>query len=358
MVALYPRIIRGMLVKDVGEFQLIQTLARTIADENALLIKRLDARGFRLQLSIGDDAAAWYSPAGFRVLTTDTMVEGVHFNLEHIDWRDLGWRLMAANLSDLAAMGCDPLYSVVTLGLRGDLPVNGLAEMYRGMLDACDRPGGAIVGGDIVRSPVFFITVAIEGVGPDLDSGDSANAPLMTRSAACSGDKVAVTGNLGCSAGGLRMLTDHLTFEAETTAHLKNAHFRPVPRASEGITLARQGVAAALDVSDGLLADLGKLCDASGVGAVVYSALVPVDSYLKAAYPADCLTLALGGGEDYELLFAAPSATMDRAVSALDVPVTVIGEIVEGPPRVRVLAEDGQEMPMQRGGWDHFRHED
>ena len=349
-----PGIIRGMLVKDIGEFQLIQTLAKTIADENALLIERLDERGFRLHVSIGDDAAAWYSPAGFRVLTTDTMVEGIHFNLEHIDWRDLGWRLMAANLSDIAAMGCDPLYSVATLGLRGDLPVGGLAEMYRGMLDASRRPGGAIVGGDIVRSPVFFITVAMEGVAPDLDGDDSENPPLMTRSAAHSGDKVAVTGNLGCSAGGLRMLTDRLTFEAETADHLKKAHFRPVPRVSQGIALARQGVATAIDVSDGLVDDLGKLCDASGVGAVIYSALVPVDSYLKAAYPADWLTLALGGGEDYELLFAAPSATMDKVVSNLDVPVTVIGEIVEGPPRVRVLAENGQEMPIQRGGWDHF----
>ena len=350
-----PGIIRGMLVKDVGEFQLIQTLAETIADENALLIKRLDQRGFRLHLSIGDDAAAWHSPAGIRVLTTDTMVEGIHFNLEHIDWRELGWKLMAANLSDIAAMGCEPLYSVTTLGLRDDLPVNGLAEMYRGMLDACGEPGGALVGGDIVRSPVFFVTVAMEGMAPDLEGSDAEVTPLMTRSAARPGDKVAVTGNLGCSAGGLRMFTNHLAFEPETTAHLRDAHFRPVPRVSQGVALARQGVATALDVSDGLVDDLGKLCEASGVGAVIYSALVPVDSYLRAAYPAEWLMLALGGGEDYELIFAAPSATMDRVVSTLDVPVTVIGDIVEGPPRARVLAEDGQEMPIERGGWDHFQ---
>ena len=346
---------RAMLVKDVGEFQLIDTLAETVAGRNATLIERLDAQGFRLLLSIGDDAAAWDAPTGVRVLTTDTMVEGVHFNLGQIGWRDLGWKALAVNLSDIAAMGCAPMSSVVTLGLRGDLPVDGLVEMYRGMLDACACPGGVIVGGDIVRSPVFFVTVALEGMAVASGVGDSRDAALLTRYAASPGDRIAVTGSLGCAAGGLRMLTDGLRFDEATATHLRDAHCRPVPRVHQGVVLVQQGVAAAMDISDGLVDDLGKLCVASHVGAVIRSDRVPADGFLRDAYPDDWLALALGGGEDYELLFTAPADTMDRVAPVLDVPVSVIGDIVEGLPRVEVLAPDGRAMTVEQGGWDHFR---
>ncbi|MCH8206316.1 MAG: thiamine-phosphate kinase, partial [Chloroflexi bacterium] len=261
-----------MLVRDTGEFQLIEMLANTIAERNRAQVDSLTQRGFRLRLSIGDDAAAWEAPSGTTVLTTDTLVEGVHFDLRHIGWRDLGWKTLAVSLSDVAAMGCLPTFSTVTLGLRGDLPVDGLVEMYRGMQDACRRYGGVIVGGDVVRSPVFFATVAIEGMA---EVGvDGLPPKLLTRDAASPGDRIAVTGHLGCSAGGLRMMTQRLRFDEATSRHLTDAHNRPEPRVAEGAALARAGANAAIDVSDGVLDDLRKLCKASGVDAVVQSHLV------------------------------------------------------------------------------------
>ena len=343
-----------MLVKDTGEFQLIETLAQAIAEENAGCIGRLDKEGFRLRRSIGEDAAAWESPSGVLVLTTDTMVEGVHFSLSHIGWSDLGWKSLAVNLSDIAAMGCMPLYAVVTLGLRGDLPVEGLVEMYRGIMEACRKCGGAIVGGDVVRSPTFFVTVALEGTAVASSSGGSHGDLLLTREAALAGDRVAVTGSLGCSAGGLRMLTQGLQFDSKTAGHLRDAHNRPAPRVAQGIALAQQGVVAAIDISDGLLSDLERMCEASGVGASISADQVLADEVLKEAYPEEWLALALGGGEDYELLFTASPHVMERAVAALDVPVSVIGEVLEGPPQVRVLDQEGLVMAVERGGWDHF----
>jgi thiamine-monophosphate kinase len=342
-----------MLVSEIGEFQLIDTLARTIANENERCLAQLTEHGFRVILGIGDDAAAWEGPPGVRVLTTDTMVENVHFIPDLISWGELGWKAMAVNLSDVAAMGCLPLYSVITLGLRGDLPVEGLAEMYSGMMEACRRCGGAIVGGDVVRSPVFFITVAMEGA--------AVSSALLTRRSARPGDKIAVTGHLGCSGGGLRMLlegrggAETRPYNAETAQHLRDAHHRPMPRVPEGMALAQQGVIAAMDVSDGLVDDLGKLCKASGVGAVVHAERVPADELLRRAYPNDWLELALGGGEDYELLFTAPPGVMERAIAALDVPASIIGDIVAGPPQVTVLDGRGRPMAVKHGGWDHFR---
>ena len=341
-----------MLVSEQGEFELIEALANVIAEGSGAQVDGLAERGFRLRLSIGDDAAAWDATAGTTVLTTDTLVEGVHFDLEHIGWKDLGWKSMAVNLSDIAAMGCLPTFSTVTLGLRGDLPVRGLVEMYRGMRSACVRYGGAIVGGDVVRSPVFFVTVAMQGAAQAL--GDGCPVNLMPRTAASPGDLIAATGHLGCSAGGLRMMTRELTFDEVTRRHMKDAHNRPEPRVDEGTTLARAGATAAIDVSDGLLDDLGKLTKASSVDAVVQSHLVPVDEVLKKAYPDDWLELALGGGEDYELLFTAPVDVMETLVNTLDVPVTVIGETATGTGEVRVVDQNGSPVEVGLTGWDHF----
>ena len=125
---------------------------------------------------------------------------------------------LAVNLSDVAAMGCTPLYLVISLGLQGDQPVEGLADMYRGMLEACQKSGGTIVGGDVVRSPVFFVSIAVVGAKPDAKWGGSVEGSILTRSAARPGDMVAVTGSLGCSGGGLQMLLKGLAFDEATSA--------------------------------------------------------------------------------------------------------------------------------------------
>ena len=339
-----------MLVKDVGEFHLIELLAEKLRTHPVHARKE---RGFSLRVPIGDDAAAWDETGGTRVLTTDTLVEGVHFRLEHTSWADLGWKAMAVNLSDLAAMGCRPVYSVVTLGLTGQLPVDGIIEMYRGMMEAAGVYGGAVVGGDVVRAKELLVTVAMYGAALT-DGGLTAERPLLTRGAAQPGQQIAVTGTLGCAAGGLRMLERGMTFDQATSAHLKAAHNRPAPRIAEGTELVRRGVTTAMDISDGMLGDLGKLCEASGVGAVVRSDLVPVDEHLRHAFADDWLLLAVSGGEDYELLFAAPGNVLDDVAQGLEVPVTVIGETVAEPRRVSLVDSRGQPVQVGASGWDHF----
>ena len=335
-----------MIVAEKGEFELIETLAAVCARRNREQLDSLGTRGFRLRLSIGDDAAAWDSAPGSTVFTTDTLVEGVHFDLGRIRWNDLGWKSVAASLSDVAAMGCVPTFSVVTLGLRPDLPVRGLEEMYEGMQDACARYGGAIVGGDVVRSPVFFITVSMQGA--------TGCSTVLTRSGASPAEMVAVTGHLGASAGGLLVMRDASRRDSPAALSLVDAHNRPQPRVEMGAMLARAGATAAIDVSDGLVDDLGKLAKASGVDAAIRSDLVPIHPSLREIFPDRRLDLALSGGEDYELLFTASSETMVDIVARSEIPVTVIGGISEGVGLVTVIDSDGRVIVPRDRGWDHF----
>ena len=332
---------RKLFVKDLGEFQLIGLLASALGAEHD------PTASGDLLLSIGDDAAAWRGSDSATILTTDTMVEGVHFSLDWTGWEALGWKLMATNQSDVAAMGCMPMYAVVSLGLHDDLPVEGLEQMYRGIASACAANGGAVVGGDVVRSTTFFVTVAMTGSA-------GGKGPLLPRDAAKPGDIIAVTGSLGASSGGLRTLRDGLVVDGKSEAFLRNAHNRPSPRVAEGYALRAIGVSAAIDISDGLVDDLGKFCAASGVGADLRADQVPVDDRLKRAFPDGWLSLALSGGEDYELAFAAPAETVAEAARKLDATVTPIGQVREGGG-VRVLNADGDEISVGRGGWDHFK---
>ena len=217
-----------MLVRNTSEFALIELMALAFEARGAPGPHGQERLGYLLLKGIGDDAAVWDGPAGPMVAATDTMVEGVHFRLDTTTWDNLGWKAMAVNLSDIAAMGCEPLYALVTVGLRGDIPVAGLESMCSGMAEAGREYGCAVVGGDTVSSPVLFATVAVTGAPPE--GGDS---PLLSRSAAVPGDVIAVTGSLGCSAGGLRMRQQGLRLPADVSAHLSEAHDRPVPRVPE-----------------------------------------------------------------------------------------------------------------------------
>ena len=339
-----------MLVRDTSEFALIELMAAAFEAGGTAAPQSEERLGYRLRQGIGDDAAVWDAPAGPMVAATDTMVEGVHFTLETATWDSLGWKAMAVNLSDIAAMGCEPLYALVTVGLRGDIPVAGLESMCSGMAEAARAYGCVVVGGDTVSSPVLFVTVAVTGA-----PSEGGKSPLLSRSAAVPGDVIAVTGSLGCSAGGLRMRQEGLCLPADVAAHLSAAHDRPVPRVAEAVALARAGVRAAIDVSDGLADDLGKLCRASGVGAVLHAGSVPVDGFLRRAYPGEAVEMALSGGEDYELLFTAPEDVVLRAEREIDTPIAIIGEVVDAACGVQVLDESGRPMELRSAGWDHFR---
>ena len=330
---------QAMLIRDVSEFELIEALSRALSGPNA-------GPASGLSIGIGDDAAAWDSTAGTTVLTTDTLVEGVHFDLEWMAWRDLGWKALAVNLSDIAAMGCLPTYAVVTLGLRGDLPVDGVAAVYEGMAEASRRFDCAVVGGDTVRSPVLFVTVAMQGFSDRPET-------LLTRPGAAPGEVVAVTGTVGSSAAGLKLLQNGSGRDGPLRG-LMDAHLRPQPRLEEGRALVKAGISAALDISDGLVADLTKLCEASAVGAEVDATSVPVDPAIKLAFPDDWLELALGGGEDYELLFTARPEAVERLAMEVDVPVTILGKTVAGEG-VTVFDGSGAPLSLELTGWDHFK---
>jgi len=333
-----------MRLADIGETGIIDLIARTIAARAGAAPRVPGDDGFRLIRSIGDDAAVWESGPGTRVLTTDTMVEGVHFRTDLASWREIGWKALAVNLSDVAAMGCEPRVSVVSLGLDPDMDVATVTELYEGMLDACDAYGGEIVGGDIVSSPALFITVAMVGDASTIEG------PVLDRGAASAGDVLAVTGTLGDSAGGLRLLLAGSRDVAEGS--LARRHLLPSPRIEEGLALRRLGVRSAMDVSDGLIADMDKMCAASGVGAVVDADRVPVNEDLRRAFPDDWADLALAGGEDYELVFTAPGETMAQVQNVLDTSVTVVGRIVDGEG-VEVVG--AAVASTANGGWDHFR---
>jgi thiamine-monophosphate kinase len=334
-----------MQIKDLGEFGLIDRLIAMVTrqrggpDHGAPL-------GFRLTVDAGDDTAAWRTGVATELFTTDTMVEGVHFTRETTPWRDLGWKSMASNISDIAAMGGLPTFALVTLGLPPETAVADIEELYRGMLEINRLHGVAIVGGDVVRSPVVFITVALTGVHP--------GQPLL-RSAARPGDRVGVTGYVGSSGGGLRLMLEHLAVPPEAAEYLRQAHRRPQPAVAQGRILAEAGVRTAMDISDGLADDLSKLCKASGVAARIFADQVPIHPLLRLAFPDRCLELALGGGEDYLLLFTAPPALMALVMPRLPQGAAVIGEILAGQPgQVELVDPAGVTHPAGASGWDHF----
>ena len=333
-----------MRISDLGEFGLIELVRQwTQSDQSAT-----DAAAYRLTVANGDDAAAVTFPAGpvTELYTTDTMVDGIHFTAATTPWRDLGWKALASNISDVAAMGGDPASALVTLGLPPDTPVAAVKELYAGMMEICGRFGARIIGGDMVRSPVAFVTVALTGI---------CSGPPMVRTAAEPGHLVAVTGPVGSSAGGLRQLLAGGIEDISDESELIRQHRRPCPHVAAGKTLAAAGVRSAMDVSDGLADDLGKLCAASGVSAVIHADDVPALPTLKTAFPDHWLDLALYGGEDYVLLFTAPADIMDAAMTRLPPGGAVIGAITPGQPG-SVVVLDEHDAPRSRAGagWDHF----
>ncbi len=337
-----------MLVSDIGEFGVITRL-------NGLVVQRgagnQAVRDFPLLVDTGDDTAVWQTGIGRELFTTDTVVEGIHFTRETTPWRDLGWKAVAANISDVASMGGLPTYALITLGLPPDSEVADIEEMYRGMLEIGDEYGMAIVGGDIVGSPVFFVTTALTGVA----SGD----PLL-RSNARPGDLVAVGGYVGSSGGGLKLMLETPGGIGDAADYLRSAHRRPRPAVAQGRMLSEAGVAAAMDVSDGLADDLSKLCSASGVSARIHARDVPVHPLLREAFPDDYIDLALGGGEDYVLLFTGPASIVEPLIPRLGEGSAVIGSVEllkEGSKAgsVVLVSDSGDETPLTGSGWDHLQ---
>ena len=336
-----------MKVSELGEFGLIERLAGQLASPSTAGVAG------RLVVGLGDDAAVWQSDGGALIATTDTLVAGVHFLPERTPWRDLGWKALAVNVSDVAAMGGTPSLALVTLALPPDVEVEQVDELYRGLAEACEAYGVVIAGGDVVRSPTVIVSVTLLGQAEVNTAGEPV---VMRRDAAQAGDLVVVTGSLGGAAGGLRSLREGAE-DTEAARSLIERHLRPQPRLQVGRAAIAAGVRCAVDISDGLLQDLGHICRMSRLAAVLKRGKLPIDPGLTELFePEEALRCAVAGGEDYELLLVGTREEIDEVERTADVPVTVIGEMVaETEHRVRLLDESGQEVPTPAAGWDHLR---
>lgn len=318
-----------------GEFELIASLAG-----------RLDpADG----LGIGDDAAAWMvRPGSLLVATTDMLVEGVHFRLDWTSPRDLGWKALAVNLSDLAAMGATPGRALVSVALLpGQAPL--VEEMYEGLSELSRLTGTHVVGGDTVRtSGPVVVNVAL--------LGEAEPGRLLRRDGAVPGDLLAVTGFVGASAAGLALLleADPERLARAEAASLLAAHHRPNPRLAAGRTLAGMGLRCAIDISDGVASECWHLARSSGVEISLDTDRLPLSPDAVSLFGREkARHFAVSGGEDYELLFAVPEARLAEVEAALSEHggVTVVGRVVEPRPggNVRVFEAGRVVGPGQPG---------
>jgi thiamine-monophosphate kinase len=300
---------------------------------------------------IGDDAALWHCKDQVQIATTDTLIQDTHFDFAYTGWWDIGYKAIAVNLSDIAAMGGTPLFALVSLSLPGHTDADQVLEAYRGMLRIAGTFGTRIIGGNIATSEKVVINVTAIG---SLD-----NSTALMRSTARESDKIALTGYTGLSAAGRWIMKNRQSLNPADETIFKKAHLQPLPRVAEGKKLRGLGIKTAIDISDGLLADLSHICSASKVKAVVNKDLVPVHPSLKSCFSKEkYMQFILAGGEDYELLFTAPGHIIEQVKERMSSPVTVIGEIVSGTPgQVEIVDSDGKINTFEFNGWDHFKHE-
>jgi thiamine-monophosphate kinase len=335
-----------MKVSELGQFGMIDAVSEMIhesRDEGVDSWKNL-------LTGIGDDCAVWKGEEANQLAKVDCQVEGIHFNLEYVTWEEVGWKALAVNLSDIASMGGIPRYALVSLGLPLDTEVEDVLSLYRGMLSLAGATGTAIVGGNMSGAPVVFVDVNVLG------RTGNAEGRYLERSTARPGDIIGVTGWLGSAAAGLRMLREKMELEESAAGYLRQAFTRPEPRLEEGRLLLEKGVRTGIDISDGLVADLGHLCQASKVGAVLSVEHLPIRPEVEAAFGSEAVEMALSGGEDYQLLFTAPPEVFQEVRRAASYPVTAIGDIIaEEAGQVTLVNEEGKRIKPTRTGWDHFR---
>jgi len=316
-----------MNVSDLGEFGLIQRIARNVS------------RDPRALAGIGEDCAALPTddPERCLLFTTDPVLEGVHFESSALPYQ-IGWKAMARNLSDIAACGGKPKWAVVSAGLRADMSADFVDELYRGMNAAATQFGAHLVGGDTTKvAGAFFLAVSM--------IGEVERRHLKLRSMARPGDSILVTGTLGGSIAG-----KHLEF---------------TPRVREARWLVENfPINAMIDLSDGLAGDLFHILEQSSVGARIVAPRVPIS---EAARHLECegdqehssFDMALYDGEDFELLFTIPAGHVDRLLAdwpkQFDVPLRTVGAITAGAGKFILVNPQGEEEPLAPRGHDHFR---
>lgn len=291
---------------------------------------------------VGDDCAILPLDArNDQVITADLLVEDIDFRLKWTNPKALGHKALAVSLSDIAAMGATPKWAVLSVGVPTNVwKTKFLDKLYEGWFELARVHGVELVGGDVSRTPDKIVIDSIV-------IGQVPRGKAVRRSGARPGDSIFVTGSLGGAAGGLSLLERSITARGK----LVERHRSPTPRVEVGASLRRRAIATAMiDISDGLAADLHHVCDASNVGARIFSDALPIDPSLKGCDPRAIEKYVLGGGEDFELLFTSKG----KKVSAVrSTPITRIGEVTSTPGIIELITQNGAAL-LQRDGYRHF----
>ena len=330
---------------EIGERGLIERIRRRLGT----------SPGAGVLVGIGDDAAAVVAVCGQTLLlTTDALLEGVHFRRETATCREIGAKALTVNVSDIAAMGGEPRWALLTLALPPAFTTAEVDDLYAGFGEIAERFGVSLIGGDTCAAPAGLV-LAVTLVG-------TVDGAPVRRSGARPGDLVLTTGTLGGSAAGLAVIKERgAQAPPEALDAVRHAHVAPTPRLAEGRLIRASGTATAMiDVSDGLVTDLGHLLAESGVSAEVRLADLPIAEATRVvarALNVDPVSWALSGGEDYELLFTVPAGLAEalarRVTAETGTPVQVIGRIHHAGPGLVILDEMGR-PGVARPGFDHF----
>ena len=333
---------------DIGEFGLIHRIHN--------LIKKEGVQAPEVTVGIGDDTASFRPREGYeQLITCDSLVEGRHYLPDYITPQDLGRRAMVMNLSDIGAMGGQPLYALVSLGLKADMPVTDIEAVYHGFITELNPFGASIIGGNITKTmDATFIDITL--------IGEVERDKIMRRSTARVGDAVLVTGYPGQAAAGLKLMLGSKPTKNLQKHPLVKAFNLPSHRVKEGQAVANSRLASAMiDTSDGFLGDLGHICQESGVGALLNQDKFPISENLRegaSQLDLDPQELFLQESDDYELIITCPPehASQIRTVinSVSDVPVTEVGRITDATGQFQLILPDGSRLHVTPAGWDHF----
>jgi thiamine-monophosphate kinase len=323
------------------------------------LIKKIRDRAFReaasLTKGIGDDCAIISQKAGLDTLiSSDLLVEDVHFRLAQTPPRSLGHKTLAVSLSDIAAMGGRPRFCTLSLAIPAGIDDKFLTEFFDGFFALADKHSVTLVGGDTSSSEKLVFDLNI--------LGECRSGKAIRRDSARAGDLIFVTGHLGASAVGFKLLERGYTRVNDSPNEIETlmnqavqSHLMPTPRIEIGQNLLELGIASSMiDLSDGLSSDLNHICEESCVGAIVFADQIPVSPSIDVTKQ-DRMQMALNGGEDYELLFTANTQSSEMISEiASDVPITCIGEITEDA-RVLLMHSPGNSEPLLPRGYEHFK---
>ena len=326
-----------MKLSQLGEFGLIKNARDIFKSLNENIV-----------VEIGDDCAAIKLRKGFLLIaTTDALVEGIHFNLDYTKPYQLGIKSININLSDIAAMGGIPLYVLLSIAVPQNFSVKFINEFLMGVKEGAQRYKVSVIGGNVSSSKnEFSINITI--------LGEVEKKYMLLRKGAKAGDKIFVTGYLGNSAAGMKILKS-----GQWQKKLIERHLMPSPRLTEGRFLAVRGLATSMiDISDGLASDIRRICEESNVGANIFIKNIPISRELKSEIrnPKSEINLALYGGEDYELLFTVKPENVRKLKSLwknMKTPITMIGEITKRG--INLVNTDDKAIPLTKEGYNHFK---